>query len=192
MQDLNLYQLFTDKLNIRKIPYAVTGSVASIIYGEPRMTHDIDIVIEMSADRVEDFIKAFPEDEYYSPPAEILKIEILRTNRGHCNIIHNATGFKADIYFQGENQFQRWAITNARYFDFNDSQIAIAPPEYVIVKKLEFFKEGQSQKHINDIKAIILNSKELINFSLLEEYISGFGLKKEWELCTSLDQSPPK
>jgi hypothetical protein len=183
MQDLNLYQLFTDKLDAKKIPYAVTGSVASIIYGEPRMTHDIDIVIEMSVNQVEDFIKAFPVEEFYCPPVEILKIEILRTSRGHCNIIHYETGFKADIYFSGENQFQKWAITNARYFDYNESKIAIAPPEYVIVKKLEFYKEGQSQKHINDIKAIIFNSKELINFPLLEEYISGFGLKKEWQLC---------
>jgi hypothetical protein len=39
MQELNLYQLFTEKLNNKKIPYAVTGSVASIVYGEPRMTH---------------------------------------------------------------------------------------------------------------------------------------------------------
>jgi len=77
----------------------------------------------------------------------------------------------------------RWAITNAKYFDFNDSKIAIAPPEYVIIKKLEFFREGNAQKHINDIKAIIFNSKELINFSLLEDYLSDFGLLKEWALC---------
>jgi len=183
MQELNLYQLFTDKLNNGKIPYAVTGSVASIIYGEPRVTHDIDIVMELNVNRVEDFAKAFPSDEFYCPPVEILKIEILKSNRGHCNIIHNKTGFKADIYFQGENQFQKWSITNARHFDFNGSKISIAPPEYVIVKKLEFYKEGNSQKHISDIKAIIFNSKDLIDFPLLEKKISAFGLAAEWELC---------
>ena len=47
MQELSLYQIFTEKLNSKKIPYAVTGSVASIIYGQPRMTHDIDIVINI-------------------------------------------------------------------------------------------------------------------------------------------------
>ena len=183
MQELSLYQLFTEKLNNSKIPYAVTGSVASIIYGEPRMTHDIDIVLELNVDNAQDFINSFPVQEFYSPPIEILKTEILRPNRGHCNIIHHETGFKADIYFTGGNQFQKWAITNAKYFDFNDSKIAVAPPEYVIIKKLEFYREGNAQKHITDIKAILFNSKEFINFSLLEKYLADFGLIKEWTLC---------
>ena len=55
MQELSLYQLFTERLNSKKIPYAVTGSVASIIYGQPRMTHAIDIVINLNTNRVEEF-----------------------------------------------------------------------------------------------------------------------------------------
>jgi len=80
MQELSLYQLFTEKLNNSKIPYAVTGSVASIIYGEPHMTHDIDIVIELKVENAQDFINSFPIQEFYSPPIEILKTEILRPN----------------------------------------------------------------------------------------------------------------
>ncbi len=183
MPELNLYQLYTEKLNNCKIQYAVTGSVASIIYGEPRMTHDIDIVIEININKVDSLVKAFPLEEFYCPPVEVLKIEILRNNRGHCNIIHNETGFKADVYFTGSDIFQKWAITAAKIFNYNNSKIAIAPPEYVIIKKLEFYKEGHTQKHIEDIKSIIFNSRELINFSLLDNYISEFGLIKEWELC---------
>ncbi len=82
MRELNLYQIFTDKLNKYKINYAVTGSVASIIYGEPRMTHDIDIVIEININNVDDLVKAFPAEEFYCPPLEVLKIEILRKSRG--------------------------------------------------------------------------------------------------------------
>ena len=90
---------------------------------------------------------------------------------------------KADVYFTGSDIFQKWAITAAKIFNYNNSKIAIAPPEYVIIKKLEFYKEGHTQKHIEDIKSIIFNSRELINFSLLDNYISEFGLIKEWELC---------
>ena len=165
MQELNLYQLFTDKLNSRKIHYAVTGSVASIIYGEPRMTHDIDIVIDINVKNIDDFIEAFAGLEYYCPPKEVLKIEMLRSSRGHCNIIHNETGFKADIYFTCNEKFQRWAVDSAKHIDYNNSEISVAPPEYVIIKKLEFYKEGNAQKHIGDIKSIIINSKELIDFS---------------------------
>lgn len=183
MQELNLYQLFTEKLNNYKIQYAVTGAVASIIFGEPRMTHDIDIVIDINVNNIDNFIKAFTNEEFYCPPKEVLKIEMLRASRGHCNIIHNKTGFKADIYFTGTDKFQKWAVTSAKHFDYNGSDISIAPPEYVIIKKLEFYKEGNVQKHIEDIKSIIFNSKELIDFPLLEKYIEEFGLIKEWELC---------
>ena len=185
MQELNLYRLFTDRINEKKIPYAITGSVAAIIYGEPRMTHDIDIVIDANTGRVEDFIKAFPQNEFYCPPAEVLKIEILRNNRGHCNIIHKETGFKADIYFTGKDPFLRWAIADSIKIDFENSKIAVAPIEYVITKKLEFYKEGQSQKHIEDIKAILLNSKDQIDFPKLQKYIKESGLIKEWELTTN-------
>lgn len=185
MQEPDLYSLFTEKLNKAGIPYAITGSVASIIYGEPRMTHDIDIVIEVAADWAEEFLNSFPISEFYIPPTEVLKTEIKRSSRGHCNIIHLETGFKADIYFPGTNQFQKWAIANARSFDFNDSHILVAPPEYVIVKKLEFYKEGLEQKHIKDIKAILINSKEIMDFTLLEKYIIRFGLRDAWELCKS-------
>ncbi len=184
MQEVNLYQLFTDKLNKNKIKYAVTGSVASIIYGEPRTTHDIDIVIEMDIDTAEVLSKIFPADEFYFPPIEVLKTEILRTSRGHCNIIHFKTGFKADIYFCGKNQFEKWAVKNAKSFKFNGTEIYIAPVEYVIVKKLEFYKEGHSQKHIDDIKAILFNSRDDIDFPLLEKYVSDFGLQQKWKLCT--------
>lgn len=183
MQELNLYQLFTDKLNENQISYAVTGSVASIIYGEPRTTHDIDIIMEIESGKAEILSEIFPSNEFYFPPVEVVKTEISKVNRGHCNIIHLKTGFKADIYFCGRNQFEKWAVVNSKSFPFNNTQISVAPPEYVIVKKLEFYKEGRSQKHLDDIKAIIFNSPEIINLSLLEDYISEFGLQKEWKLC---------
>lgn len=46
MQELNLVELFTNPLEEHQIPYLVTGSMASVIYGEPRLTHDVDLVLE--------------------------------------------------------------------------------------------------------------------------------------------------
>ncbi len=125
MQELNLYRLFTDRLNDKKIPYAITGSVAAIIYGEPRMTHDIDLIIEVNTGRVEDFIKAFPDNEFYCPPAEVSKIEILKTSRGHCNIIHHKTGFwnihpfgKSGYLFYRERPFPEVGNRRLKKFRF--------------------------------------------------------------------------
>lgn len=181
MQGHNLFKIFIEKLNKLNIHYAVTGSVASIIYGEPRVTHDIDIVLILPIIKIKDFINAFPIDDFYIPPYEVITNEIKRETRGHCNIIHNETGFKADIFFAGQDKLQLWAIDNAKeILLFHDTKIMIAPPEYVIIKKLEFFKEGQAQKHTNDIRTILENSKELIDFNLLNNLLSEYGLEKEW------------
>ena len=68
MQDLNLFAIFTDKLEENKIDYFITGSVASIVYGEPRLTHDIDIVISLNEYDAIKISNAFLEEEFYCPP----------------------------------------------------------------------------------------------------------------------------
>ena len=47
MPEHNLFRIFVSRLNKLSIPYMITGAVASIIYGEPRLTNDIDLVINM-------------------------------------------------------------------------------------------------------------------------------------------------
>ena len=181
MQNLNLFAIFTDKLDEVKINYFITGSVASIVYGEPRLTHDIDIVISLNEYDAVKISNAFLEEEFYCPPLEVIKNEVLRPNRGHFNIIHHETGFKADIYLTGKDAFQQWALTNKKEIEFYGKKLFIAPPEYVIIKKLEFYKEGKSQKHLADIKNMLSNSGEKIDFILLDKYIKSFSLEIEWK-----------
>ena len=185
MQNLNLFSVFTEKLDENKLEYFITGSVASIVYGEPRLTHDIDLVISLNEFNAVKISDAFSLEEFYCPPIEVLKNEALRSNRGHFNIIHFETGFKADIYLIGNDEFQQWALENKKEIEFLGKKLSIAPPEYVIIKKLEFYKEGKSKKHLTDIKNMISNSAEIINFNLIEKYIKIFGLVEEWKEASS-------
>ena len=184
MQDLNLFKIYTDILNQNKFRYFITGSVAAIVYGDPRLTHDIDLVINLSFGEVEKFIQAFPEKQFYCPPIDVIRNELLRASRGHFNLIHHETGFKADIYLTGEEEFQIWAMKNSREIEFEGSVIFIAPPEYVIIKKLEFYKEGKAQKHIADINSILANSKELIDFDFLNKALVEKSLTECWNEVT--------
>lgn len=67
MQNLNLFAIFIDKLDEIKIDYFVTGSVASIVYGEPRLTNDIDIVISLDEHDAGKISNAFLAKEFYCP-----------------------------------------------------------------------------------------------------------------------------
>ncbi|MBA4317778.1 MAG: hypothetical protein C0412_05200 [Flavobacterium sp.] len=181
MQAHNLFLKFIRPLNELGLRYIVTGAAASIMYGEPRLTNDIDIVIEIENKDVDRLIRYFPPSEYYVPPKEIILIEKGRTERGHINLIDNATGFKADIYFVGCNKLSKWALDNFRSYAFSGTSIRLAPPEYVIVMKLAYHRESGHQKHLIDIEAMLSNSSAIIDFVTLNNFIAEQSLEKEWE-----------
>lgn len=93
--------VFVSRLNKAGMPYVITGAVASTIYGEPRLTNDLDVVVLMKTGDIEKFVHVFPSAEFYCPPPEVLRIEIRRSYRGHFDLIHHETGMKADIYLAG-------------------------------------------------------------------------------------------
>jgi hypothetical protein len=182
MHEPDILLLFLKPLNRLHSVYLVTGAAAAIVYGVPRLTNDLDLVLKISINQISQFRQAFSEKEFYVPPEEVFSMEISREQRGHLNLIHLATGFKADCYLAGKDPLHKWALENRSKISFHGEALWIAPPEYVILRKLEYYREGGSDKHLNDIKAIINVSKEKLNFNILEEKIAQLNLKEQWKL----------
>ena len=182
----SVFQLFVGPLEREAIRYAVTGSVAGSAWGEPRMTNDIDIVVDIGPKDVARVAACFPISDFYFPPEEVVAVEVRRSQRGHFNVIHHDTGFKADFYPKGSDALQEWALVGARRVDVDGAPIALAPPEYVIIKKLEFFREGGSQKHVDDVTAILRHQLETLDVALVERHVRRLGLLELWQqLLTS-------
>lgn len=177
----DLFKVFLDRLELAGVRYIITGSVAVIIYGDPRMTHDIDLVVELQRSQIDRLLAAFPDYQFYCPPVEVIVTECSRSTRGHFNIIHHASGFKADIYPVGNDPLLAWAVNTAREFDFSGSRIRVAPPEYVIIKKLEYYKEGRSAKHVTDIRGMLEISADLIDSDRLDTLLQQQGLHAVWQ-----------
>lgn len=175
-----LFKLFTSRLEAAGIEAIITGSVAATFYGEPRLTHDIDLVMLLDERSIRALVKVFPDEEFYCAPVEVIRIEARRRQRGHFNIIHHETGFKADVYIAGEDPLHRWALANRRHVSFEGSRLSLAPPEYVIVRKLEYYREGHSEKHLSDIRGILRQQGERIDRKELESKVAELGLQREW------------
>lgn len=176
-------ELFVTRLEATGLSYMVTGSVASMIYGEPRLTLDLDLVIELPANRVEAFLAAFPEAEFYRPPAEVMRLECSRESRGHFNVIHHETGAKADVYLAARDALHEWGLVHRRRLPLGSGMIALAPPEYVILRKLEFFREGGSEKHIRDVRGM-LQAGTGIDLAFVAAEVGRRGLEAGWSLAT--------
>lgn len=181
----DLFAVFLERLDQAGIRYVVTGSVAVIVYGDPRMTHDIDLVVELQRSQVTAFHEVFPDEEFYCPPPEVIIVECARSTRGHFNIIHHTSGFKADIYPVGNDSLLAWALNNAHVFNFGGTRICVAPPEYVIIKKLEYFREGRSHKHISDIRGMLEAMPDLMTSNKLNTLITQQGLHEIWSMVIS-------
>jgi len=186
MQSLDFLKVFIDPLEVGKISYFVTGSIASIFYGEPRLTHDIDIVIHLSQNDKILFPKYFPLEQFYCPPEDVIQIESRRQPYGHFKLIHHGTGFKADIYLDAGDKLYEWAFKNRKHIDLTKNlKLWLAPPEYIIIRKLEFFREGGSEKHIVDIKKKLPQLDESLNNQFLEKEIETRGLRLAWHQVQS-------
>lgn len=181
MPEHDLFRIFIARLNRLPIRYIITGAVASTIYGEPRLTHDLDLVLELEPEDAEKFAGMFPIEDFYCPPPEIIRLEVRRRQRGHFNLIHHETGFKADIYTSGKDKLHKWALENRRQVDVDGEIYWLAPVEYVILRKLEYYREGGSEKHLRDIASILILSQDQIDFSVLEEKIREYLLEREWQ-----------
>jgi len=138
------------------IPYMVTGSIAAIFYGEPRLTHDIDIVLHLRLADIGRLCEMFPLADYYCPPPEVIHVEMRRESHAHFNLIHHTTGLKADCYPFTGDRLHAWALQNRRAQSLAGNQtVQLAPPEYVIIRKMQYYRDGGSQKHVQDILTML-------------------------------------
>jgi hypothetical protein len=158
---------------------SVTGSQASAYYGEPRFTRDIDIVADINLGQVEDLITYFPSNEFYCDKG-MIEAEIRR--RGQFNIIHSVSGLKIDIIVTKTTPFSQTEFARRnRSAIFPHQNTYFASAEDVIIKKMEFYKEGGSEKHLRDITGILKVSGEEIDRAYIDHWARQLGLIEIWD-----------
>ncbi|MFP4015023.1 MAG: hypothetical protein ACLFVQ_13130, partial [Chitinispirillaceae bacterium] len=188
MHQPDLLTLFIPPLEQGGFEYMVTGSVASTLYGEPRLTHDIDLVIVLRVCDIGKLCDLFPSSDYYCPPPEVIRIELNRKTFAHFNLIHHDSGYKADCYPFTGNPLHAWALRNRKKIEIDsDISVQTAPPEYVIIRKLQFFREGGSEKHLSDIRKMMLAGGLDLDESVMLDWIQKLELQNEWKRIKTPD-----
>jgi hypothetical protein len=171
-------KLVIEKLESAGIDYMIVGSIAGAIYGEPRLTRDIDLVIAMSSTSVKNLLNAFDPRDFYVPPAEILSQEITRC--GQTNILHHESGVKADLMFRKTTPHAMEEFARKRRLEILRGLNAwVAAPEDIIIGKLRFYREGESQKHLTDIRGIMGNTE--IDRAYLKRWVDQLGLQEYFQ-----------
>jgi hypothetical protein len=179
----DLIALFIDPLNRTGIEYMVSGAVAAILYGEPRLTNDIDVVATLDSLAARRLGSEFPSDEFYVPPSEALDEAVAQARHGHFNVIHIASALKVDVYPAGRDPLNAWGLAHRRDLRISGRRVWTAPPEYVILLKLEYWRDGGSGKHVTDIRSILRILGPEIDRDMIEAEANARGLAREWTIA---------
>jgi hypothetical protein len=119
------------------ISYLVTGSVAAMAFGEPRMTNDIDIVAAVEYEHIGSLMAAFPEEDFY------ISEEAIRDAIRHqtqFNIIHPFSGMKIDIIIRKNTRFNDSRFSRIRRVKAGENfETNFAAPEDIILMKLQYY-----------------------------------------------------
>jgi hypothetical protein len=178
MEPSELLERLVRELEALGLRYLVTGSTATIFYGEPRFTADIDVVVDLPTERVAELVAVFDVDEFYLDE-ESVRSALAR--RGQFNIIHPASGLKVDVVIPGGSDFDRNRFLRGRRVRPNPAyEATFASPEDVILMKLVYYRDGGSEKHLRDITGVLKISGDELDRGYLDEWAERLGVADVW------------
>lgn len=143
-----------------KIPYIVTGSFALAVWGRPRYTADIDVVVELLPEKLNelaDALLAIDKDVYLDRDAMEEALEI----HGEFNFIHPASGLKVDFWVLKNELYSREQIKRGKIKKINGQQVKFISSEDLILSKLIWYKNSNSERQLEDIKSVLKIQKKL-------------------------------
>jgi hypothetical protein len=162
-----------------ELPYLVTGSQATIAFGEPRFTNDIDVVVALTPERLDSFVSCFPAEEFYL--SRIAATDAI-ARRSMFNIIHPSSGLKIDVIIPDTTSYEQSRFDRGRKVQIAPDFVAtFSSPEDVIIKKLQFYKIGNSDRHLRDIAGVLKISGDVIDREYISTYATQFGVSDVWQ-----------
>jgi hypothetical protein len=177
-----------DVLERQNLLYAVVGSFASTVYGEPRLTHDIDIVLELRLNQIAPLCAAFPAPEFYVSPSAAREAVLTRRQ---FNVIHPTSGNKIDFMMARDDAWGRSQLArHCRKPILPDQEAFVAAPEDVILGKLWYYQEGGSDKHLRDIAAMMQVSGDEIDTGYVDHWAQELGVRDLWQAVLDRVRNP--
>ncbi len=159
--------------------YAVGGSLSSSVFGEPRASADVDLLVAISAAEIKGLVAAFSEDFYIDADAVT---EAVR-RRSSFNVIHLGTMLKADLFVAGRALLDQEQLRRRRLVTVGRDparQAFVTAPENIILRKLDWFRQGGgiSDQQWRDVLGVLKAQRSTIELDYLREMATSVGLEE--------------
>ena len=140
------------RLDTAGVPYMLSGSVAMNYYAQPRMTRDIDVVVELAEAGVAAVEAEFRDDYYVDAEAGREAV----ANRGMFNLIHLESLVKIDLIVRKDGEYRQLEFARRRKVDLGGATVVIVAPEDLLLSKLAWGKESRSELQMRDARNLLL------------------------------------
>jgi hypothetical protein len=161
-------------LNQADTSYMLTGSIVSSFQGEPRSTHDIDMMIQLDKEKIDSLLLAFPSPTYYIDKDMVL--DGIKSKKMF-KLLNTETGDKIDFYPLPDNEYESVRFSRKIPEDINGLKVWITSVEDTIISKLRWCKlSNGSEKQFKDALNVFEVQYEILDFPYIDEWIRKLNL----------------
>jgi hypothetical protein len=159
------------------IPYAVCGSLGSSLHGQPRATNDADIIIAPTREQLTKFIDSLKTGYYVSSEAAFEAMRLCSM----FNVIDNESGWKADLMFLKGSPYHSTEFERRARARVMGIELWIQSPEDVILSKLSWAKDTDSELQYRDVFGVIKLQWDKLDWDYLKYWAKELGVEKKLE-----------
>jgi hypothetical protein len=166
-------------LHQNQIDYMITGSLVSSIQGEPRATHDVDILVNITRETIPLLIKAFKPPDYYLSQSAI---EEAIERKSMFNLLDTTEGDKVDFWILTNEPFDQSRFSRKHEEKVLGVSMKISTPEDTILMKLKWAKlSGGSEKQFTDALRVYEIQYVNLDLSYMETWSLTLHIEEFWE-----------
>ena len=178
-EELEVLKIVTDRLKEADINYMISGSIAANYYTIPRMTRDIDVVIELKQADIDKFVGLFEGDFFVD--REMVANEVYR--EGMFNLIHNRYVIKIDFIIKKSSAYQNAAFSHRRQVLIEQSPIWFVSAEDLVISKLLWAKDSHSEMQLKDV-GNLMETVDNLDLKYVGNWVRELGLEQIYKEAT--------
>ncbi len=174
---LDVIQCVVEHLDRHKVPYAITGSVASGVHGEPVQSQDVDIALRMLPSQARALAASLPERFFRS----VEHLEEVAGNGGMANLIDSRTGLKIDLSVLEHTPYFNEVMARRVLVPFgpHGPSFYVVTAEDIILMKLLWRRESRSEKQWSNAMSVARVKRARLDWKYLLEQARSLGIEDD-------------
>ena len=176
--ELDIVRDVSARLEQAGLAYMLTGSMAMNYYAQPRMTRDIDIVVELEMKDADTIVRLFSPDYYVSREAACDSI----AKESMFNLIHQDSVIKVDFIVRKSSPYRRAEFERRRRITIEDFSTWIVGKDDLIVSKLDWARDSRSETQLRDVRNLAASGCDR---EYVDRWTKSLGINDLWKECLS-------